>query len=249
MSDQQAKSVVEAVLDRYGRDNTALVQILIAIQDELDWLSPLAITEIAEGLGVPRPRVEATASFYSFFYTEPRGRYRVLFSDNIIDQMAGSRVLYQRMLDRFGCPPDKASKGGLVSIGLTSCIGMGDQGPAILVNGLAIPRLTPERIDRICLLIETQVPLADWPSEFFEIDTNIRRPDVLLGLPEAPGDALKAAVARGVQGFLAEMDRSNLRGRGGAGFTTAVKWKAARNAPGEDRVIICNADEGEPGTF
>ncbi|MBI5263621.1 MAG: NAD(P)H-dependent oxidoreductase subunit E [Bradyrhizobium sp.] len=249
MSDHQEKAVVDAVLDSYGRNDTALVQILIAVQDELDWISPDAVTLIAEGLKVPRPRVEATASFYSFLYTEPRGRYRVLFSDNIIDQMAGSRALYQRMLDRFGCQPDKVSKGGLVSIGLTSCIGMGDQGPAMLVNGRAVPRLTPQRIDRICLLIGRQAPLNEWPAEFFEIDTSIRRPDVLLGLQITPGDALKAAVAKGVQGFIAEMERSNLRGRGGAGFTTAVKWKAARNASGDEKVIICNADEGEPGTF
>ena len=45
------------------------------------------------------------------------------------------------------------------------------------------------------------------------------------------------------------MKRSNLRGRGGAGFTTSVKWESCRNAPGAERYIVCNADEGEPGTF
>ena len=49
--------------------------------------------------------------------------------------------------------------------------------------------------------------------------------------------------------MMAEMRKSNLRGRGGAGFTTAVKWEACRDAKGEERYIVCNADEGEPGTF
>ncbi len=40
-----------------------------------------------------------------------------------------------------------------------------------------------------------------------------------------------------------------MRGRGGAGFTTGLKWEACRNAPGKTRYVICNADEGEPGTF
>jgi len=249
MSDQPTKNVVDAVLDQYGRKDTALVQILIAVQDELDWLSPDTMTLIAGGLEIPRPHVEGVANFYSFFHTEPRGQYRVLFSDNIIDQMAGSRALYRRMLDRFGCQPDKASEGGLVSIGLTSCTGMADQSPAMLVNWQAIPRLTPERVDQVCQLISTQVPVSHWPAELFEIGTNIRRAEVLLEPSVIPGDALKAAVTRGAEGFLAEMERSNLRGRGGAGFTTAVKWRAARNAPGDEKVIICNADEGEPGTF
>jgi [NiFe] hydrogenase diaphorase moiety large subunit len=71
----------------------------------------------------------------------------------------------------------------------------------------------------------------------------------LLQAPIAPGRALDAAIALGRLGLLDEMKRSNLRGRGGAGFTTGLKWEAARNAPGADRYIVANADEGEPGTF
>ncbi|MGE5466179.1 MAG: complex I 51 kDa subunit family protein, partial [Ignavibacteria bacterium] len=73
--------------------------------------------------------------------------------------------------------------------------------------------------------------------------------DILLGSIWTPGDGLRAAIERGPQGMLAELKRSNLRGRGGAGFTTGVKWEACRNAPGDARYVICNADEGEPGTF
>jgi [NiFe] hydrogenase diaphorase moiety large subunit len=48
---------------------------------------------------------------------------------------------------------------------------------------------------------------------------------------------------------LAEIERSGLRGRGGAGFTTALKWRFCREAENPDKVVVCNADEGEPGTF
>ncbi|MCL4491754.1 MAG: NAD(P)H-dependent oxidoreductase subunit E, partial [Nitrospirae bacterium] len=43
--------------------------------------------------------------------------------------------------------------------------------------------------------------------------------------------------------------KSGLRGRGGAGFPTGVKWEACRKAPGDRKYIICNADEGDPGAF
>jgi len=49
--------------------------------------------------------------------------------------------------------------------------------------------------------------------------------------------------------MLAEMKQSNLRGRGGAGFATGLKWSLCRQAPGHEHVVVCNADEGEPGTF
>jgi [NiFe] hydrogenase diaphorase moiety large subunit len=91
--------------------------------------------------------------------------------------------------------------------------------------------------------------VTDWPAHYFEIADNIRRADMLLGSAFKTGEASRAAIALGPQGVLAEMKKSNLRGRGGAGFTTAVKWEACRNAPGSERYIVCNADEGEPGTF
>eukprot|EP01037_Dinobryon_pediforme_P045239 gene45239-57609_t len=87
MLDSTAQAAIGAILDRHGRAADRLVQILIDVQDHTEWLSPEVITGVADGLNLPRPRVEATASFYSFFHTEPRGRYRVLISDNIIDQM------------------------------------------------------------------------------------------------------------------------------------------------------------------
>jgi NADH-quinone oxidoreductase subunit F len=48
---------------------------------------------------------------------------------------------------------------------------------------------------------------------------------------------------------IAEIKRSGLRGRGGAGFSTGQKWEFCRNAPGEQKYMICNADEGDPGAF
>ena len=48
---------------------------------------------------------------------------------------------------------------------------------------------------------------------------------------------------------IAEMKKSGLRGRGGAGFPTGVKWEACRKTPSEQKYIICNADEGDPGAF
>jgi [NiFe] hydrogenase diaphorase moiety large subunit len=64
-----------------------------------------------------------------------------------------------------------------------------------------------------------------------------------------PGAAIAAALARGADGTIAELKASGLRGRGGAGFGTGTKWEACARAEGAQRYIVCNADEGEPGTF
>ena len=162
--------------------------------------------------------------------------------------MLSSLTLFEHMLKRLKLKRGEVSADGAVSVDLTSCTGMCDQGPAALVNNRAVTRLTARRVDEICDLVQDGAPLGEWPREFFRVDDNIRRRETLL-TPLEPGVALDAAIARGRQGMMDEMKRSHLRGRGGAGFPTATKLEGARNAPGAQRYIVCNADEGEPGTF
>jgi [NiFe] hydrogenase diaphorase moiety large subunit len=237
------------IIQRNQSDPGRLLQMLWQAQEVFDWISPETIETLGRELKLPRGRIEGVANFYSFLYTRPRGKYRILFSDNITDRMLGNMGLFEHMCNRLKLRPGQVSDDGLVSVDLTSCTGMCDQGPAILVNGRTVTRMTLRRVDEICDLVRGAVPVSDWPSEYFKVEDNIHRSDILLGSTWVPGDALRAAIGRGPQAMLTEVKRSNLRGRGGAGFTTGVKWEACRNAPGDTRYIVCNADEGEPGTF
>ena len=246
---ESLSTVVAAVLDRHRHDGTRLMQILREVQEEHGWLPPQALTAIAAAVGWPRCRVEGTADFYSFFHTRPQGQYRVLWSDNITDRMLGNTDLMQAMCRKLWLEPGRVSEDGLVSVDTTSCTGMCDQGPAILVNYRAVTRMTPQRVDEVVELIRGQTPVAQWPAEFFAIADNIRRKDILLGHTLVPGEALAAALERGPQAMLDEVKAANLRGRGGAGFGTGLKWEACRDAAGDAHYVVCNADEGEPGTF
>ena len=237
---------------RHGHDPSRLVQLLHEVVAVEGRVSPAAITSLAALLGLPRGQVEGVVGFYSFFGAEDRGRFRVLFSDNITDEMAGAHALRQRMLDAFRVELGQVSAhdaAGLVSIGATSCTGLCDQGPAMLVNGRAIGRLTPARVGAITSLIRGAVPVDAWPEQLFAIESHVERRDLLLSTPLAPGEAIAAALSRGAAATVDEVSRSGLRGRGGAGYPTGSKWAACAAAPGPERVIVCNADEGEPGTF
>ncbi len=97
-------------------------------------------------------------------------------------------------------------------------------------------------------------------DEDLELHTYHRRP---VGLtPDDPDlpmnlggeqDAAYGALARarsiGPDAVLDAIERSGLQGRGGAGFPAHLKWRAVRQQPGAERYVVCNADEGEPGTF
>jgi [NiFe] hydrogenase diaphorase moiety large subunit len=226
-----------------------LLHILHAVQRQFFHISPLAIIEVASHLGLPISQVESVVEFYAFFYTSPRGRYNILFSNcTSCGYMAHGKNLLQLLAQRLGVVAGETSSNGLVSIGETSCIGMCDHGAALLVNTTPIAHLDAEKIEHIATLIQAEKPLADWPAEWFQFDDNIRRKDLLLNDMTA-SDCLCNGLGRGADSLLNEITQSGLRGRGGAGFNTGIKWKFCREAKGAAHYVVCNADEGEPGTF
>ncbi len=240
----------DGVIAAHGHDPHALVQILRELQALQGWLPRATLWQVAQALGLTLAQVEGVAGFYRFLHLRPVGRWRVLFSDNITDRMLGSESLMADLCRRLGVTPGHVSADGLVSVDKTSCTGLCDQGPALLINHQhVVTRLDARRVALMADLIRAGTPVDQWPAAWFEVQDNIQRADVLLAEPPAPGAALAAALARGPEATLAEVKRANLRGRGGAGFATGTKWELCRRAPGAERVVVCNADEGEPGTF
>lgn len=240
---------LEPILLKHGNDAGQLLQILIDVQQAFGYVPPDAVSLIAARLNIPIARIRGVASFYSFLKLAPHGEYRLLFSDNITDRMLGNQDLMEEMCRQLWLQPGKVSEDGLVSIGLTSCTGMCDQGPAMLVNGRAITRLTHQRVREIGDLVRTRVSVEEWPAEYFAVEDNIRRAGPLLSNAFAPGDALRAALGMAETEIVEAIKRSGLRGRGGAGFSTGLKWAACQQAQGAEKFVVCNADEGEPGTF
>ena len=240
---------LDAVVAAHGADEANLLQMLLEVQERCRGIPPEAIDALAQRLGVPRTRVEAVATFHHFLGVGPRAGYEILFSDNIVDRHLGKDEIKQYLCERLWVEPGKISEDGLVRVDDTSDIGLGDQGPGALVNGFALPALDKAKADLVVELVRSRRPLSEWPAPLFEVPDNVRRADALLGTPFTPGSALSVLVENAPETFLSQLDRSNLRGRGGAGYKTATKWASCRAAPGGAHYVVCNADEGEPGTF
>ena len=251
--DASLQTTVTDVLQRHGARRTALVQILREVQERTLWLPRSVLAQVATGVGLSPAIVEGVASFYRFFHLQPVGRYHLLWSDNVTDRMQGSHALAADLRQRLNIPDGAPDASGLASMGFASCTGLGDQGPALLVNQRQVmTRMDGQRVRDLADMVRGQVPVTEWPAAWMQVDDQVRRSDVLLDAPRLQGQALQACLARGAQATLAELATSRLRGRGGAGFSTARKWALCRDAPldsGHTPVVVCNADEGEPGTF
>jgi [NiFe] hydrogenase diaphorase moiety large subunit len=256
--DGRRANAVDAALRRHGARRDALVQILREVQSQTHWLPREVIARVAAGVGLTPAIVQGVASFYRFFHLRPVGQVHLLWSDNVTDRMLGSRALARELCRLLGVQPGAAVReGAAASVGFTSCIGLGDQGPALLVDqARVLTRMDDQRIVALADLIQARVPAERWPAEWQRVDDQVQRADVLLAAPPMRGDALRATLARGAAPTLGELASSRLRGRGGAGFGTADKWRLCLQAPlrvsqsdAATRVVVCNADEGEPGTF
>ncbi|MEH6628213.1 MAG: NAD(P)H-dependent oxidoreductase subunit E [Motiliproteus sp.] len=229
---------------------TALLQILIQIQFKFGWIPIEAIAVISEELSLASGEIRAVLEFYSFLSSKFQGQYRVFLSSNITDFHQGQQSVLDTLCSELNIDLGNPDCNGLVSIALTSCTGLCDQGPAALINGHPIVRLDKPRAKQIAALIKTQQPFDQWPQDWSHISSQLEVTGPLLRETIAPGDALSKWLGKNIDNFLDELEKSGLRGRGGAGFNTYQKlWAACRNAPGDCHYVVCNADEGEPGTF
>lgn len=252
-----APKPLASILADHPRLETELLQILREVQALYRHVSRLMMGDIARHLDISVARVESVVEFYSFLSLEPLGEYDLRLSDSITDHLLGSLELAQKLSEHLRVGFGKTRDDEKVSLSYTSCTGLCDQGPAGLINGRPLTRLDAARVAAIAEHIEAGVPLEDWPEAWFEVEDRIFRKDLLLGGDLPPGSALTQIIEKNHEDILQALDRSGLRGRGGAGFKTASKWRFCYegpegSVPGDPlipRYVVCNADEGEPGTF
>ena len=169
-SDESA--ALDGILQRHRHDPTRLLQILIDAQDIAGWLPAPVLTRIAAGLDIPRARVEGVAGFYSFLYTRPVGRYRVLFSDNITDRMLGNAELLDALCRKLWIEPGHLSEDGLVIIVATvdSKTGKVLAGPDLVSRGFVYVRENESLMDGAQSIVENALErcvdehVRDWNS-------------------------------------------------------------------------------------
>jgi len=161
-------------------------------------------------------------------------------------------------------------KGLNVEVKKTGCMGMCYNEPLIEVvspnnESTFYGNVTPDKVERIINEhIGQDKPVSEFVISQKELDNLLAKQKRIVlrncGVinPESMEDYLaadgykaleKALKSMSPQEVIDEITASGLRGRGGAGFPTGVKWGFARKAEGEPKYIVCNADEGDPGAF
>jgi len=238
-----------------------MMDVLHDVHREVGHVSSDALDIIARELSITRVEVESAVSFYSFFAQAPRGRFVIRLCSDIIDRMYGVERVAQAFQQELGIDFGQTTADGLFTLAWTPFLGMADQAPAALINEKVVVNLSTDSAREIVKVLRETSDLAQLkfplgsgnnrhPLVRSMVKRNLRQSGpVLFGESMEPGQALQQALAMSPVEVIDVVKVARLRGRGGAGFPTGMKWEFTRAAEGPRKYVIANADEGEPGTF
>ncbi len=234
---------IAAIATRYGRDRRRLLDIIREVHARHGWLSDDATRELAQALNIRPVEIRDMASFYHFFARKPVGRHTVRLCKAVVEKQHGMPEVAAAFEKAAGCGFGETSTDGAISLQYTSCLGMSDQPPSALIDGAMVTRLSPEEVPDLVAQLRAGTRVAT------RVEEGVVQPGPVIFAPLERGAALRTAVNLKPEDVIARLNASKLRGRGGAGFPTAMKWDFCRRTLGDAHYVVCNADEGEPGTF
>lgn len=252
--------VISTLCADVAHDPTRLLDIARGIQDRWGHVPPEALDLVAREMRVPRIECEGLVSFYAFLSRRPAGQIPIRLCDAVIERMRGSERVGNALSEALGIGFGETTPDGRFSLWRSSCIGMSDQAPAALVGNVVVTRLSSDGAHELVRALRRH---GD-PERLVErrgdgnnasplihamVENNVRLAGDVVLAPLEPGLALHRALAMTPAEVIRTIKTARLRGRGGAGFPAGMKWEYTRAAAGDRKFVICNADEGEPGTF
>ena len=222
---------------------SGLLPALHAAQKHFGWLPQEVATEVAKALTVPLADVHGVIEFYSLFYNEPVGKKMIRVCTDPACALKGAEKLLDHLCSHHGIELGQTTPDGARTIERSPCLGLCEHAPAALFDEDAETNIDLEtgvyELGRPQSLVYGSIRLL---TKNCGGETNSL---------QSYGEylALKKAQSMQPRDVIVEIKASGLVGRGGAAFPTGIKWEGAAEAPGDEKFVICNADESEPGTF
>ncbi|HEX7541546.1 MAG TPA: NADH-quinone oxidoreductase subunit NuoF [Anaerolineales bacterium] len=241
---------IEALVREHGGQPQAVLEILVELQTEHGVLMREMMDDVARLLELPAARVYGIASFYSMLEVAQAAPIsavsKIRVCDGPVCWLCGGDVSSTSDAVRAMHPDWKVDR--------TSCLGLCDRAPAVLVGDEQAGPVLAENVSAI---------LAGEKGK--AIDYSLPRPGevrvMLAHAGKVDPDSLESALSMGAyQGLqaalkhtseevISEVENSNLNGRGGAGFPVGRKWRFVAAAVRTPKFVVCNADESEPLIF
>jgi len=213
---------------------------LRAIQDRHGFLPKAELEALSSRTQTPLYQIHSVASFYPHFHLVPPARAEVRVCADMSCHLNGAAELRGELERRFA-----GGQRGEVQVRDVSCLGRCDRAPAAAVNDHIFTSFTADRGEALVRsALRGEELQEDRPQE-----GRIRCASDPYEEAERYATVRAAVAGKDWEGLLAQLKEAELRGMGGAGFPTSLKWDLVRKQPGAEKYVLCNADESEPGTI
>lgn len=257
---ENLEKVIQEVTARYGKDRTRMMDIVREVQARLGHVSGAAMDLIAREVKSHRVEVEGVVTFYAFYTDRPKGRHVIRVTDCVTARMRHVDEVVAAFEKELGIRVGETTPDGQITLERTSCIGLCDQGPAALIDDVPVTYISSDKVKSLVRVLRETGDAKKLVKTLGEgnnaldlvhsmVINNIRKRGDVIFAPFESGSAIRNAAAVSPAEVIRSVKTARLRGRGGAGFPAGMKWEFARNAAGDRKFLLCNADEGEPGTF
>ena len=259
----QLEAKFQALEARYPVKRSALIPMLLYAQDQFGYVNDDMIGVIARRLGLNTLQVTETMAYYSMLRRQRAGKFHVQVCTNISCMLRGGNELFEFVQKKLEIGHKQTTADGIFSLEEVECLGACTGAPAMQVNYDFYENLDNGRATEIFAALEVgrraeaSAPISGSvkPRHPAEVPVTSR----LFGVQDSHtiGVYLTHDGYRGLERSLRELTpeliieevkKSNLRGRGGAGFPTGMKWSFVPKDSTKPKYILCNADESEPGT-
>ncbi|MDC0936246.1 NADH-ubiquinone oxidoreductase-F iron-sulfur binding region domain-containing protein [Pirellulales bacterium] len=239
--------VVDRLAKEHGTDPSEILHILQGIAKAGEPINSDRLGAIADATHVDDARVAGVASFYSMLPDDSVAATPIRVCDGPACMLRGACDLKDAVAATIqGNPRWRVDR--------SSCLGLCDRAPAALVGEEACGSVNATRINSMLLGGHGSSPVYSEPliGERRIAMARFGRSEIAscAGARMAGAyQALETAIPGTPEQVLQDIERSGLRGCGGAGFPTGRKWRAVADADAEKKYVICNGDESEPGAF
>jgi NADH-quinone oxidoreductase E subunit len=258
MITQVNKVAIQRIIEKYPRKESAILPALYALQKQNDnRLSDQDIRDVAEILNISISKTQGVASYYTMFNKVPVGKYHLQVDTNISGMLMGANEIVAHLEKKLGIKVNETTADGMFTLSSVEDLGSGGTCPVVQVNDTYYELMTIKKVDALIASLQAgKMPPRD-VNYNFGTECNIlfknrgKADSASIKTYKGSGGytALQKARAMKPSEVLAEVKEAELRGRGGAGFPAGVKWSFLPKDDDRPVYLICNADEGEPGTF
>jgi NADH-quinone oxidoreductase subunit F len=249
----ERKRKFEEILGRYPVPRSALLPLLHLLQEQEGSLSVPALEYAASLLGLTPAQVHDTASYYSMYRFRPAGEHLLEVCTNLSCALAGADDLIAAACRKLGVREGETSADGRWTVQRVECLAACGGAVACQVDGEWVENARLDDLDAI-LSGKLKYRPFEWPASPGEaiLFRNVWKPDsASLETYRAGGGYANLArhLSLSPDEIIEKVKASTLRGRGGAGFPTGLKWSFLPKDSPKPRYLCVNADESEPGTY